>query len=113
MKIKKVSDFNLNSKKVLVRLDLNVPFDNGKVSDDTRIIAAIPTLKEIIKKKGIPIIISHFGRPEGKKNKKYSLKRIVKNLSKKLGRKVLFCDECIGEKVKELSNKLKTDKYYY
>ena len=99
MKIKKVSDFNLNSKKVLVRLDLNVPFDNGKVSDDTRIIAAIPTLKEIIKKKGIPIIISHFGRPEGKKNKKYSLKRIVKNLSKKLGRKVLFIERKLRNKL--------------
>ena len=66
-KIKKISDFNFNSKKVLVRLDLNVPIKNKKILDETRIISSIPTLKEIIRKKGVPVIISHFGRPNGKK----------------------------------------------
>ena len=70
-KIKKISDFNLNSKKVLVRLDLNVPFRNGKISDPTRIISSLPTLKEILKKNGTPIIISHFGRPKGTLVKSY------------------------------------------
>ena len=82
VKIKKISDFNLNSKKVLVRLDLNVPFRNGRILDQTRIIASLPTLKEILKKKGTPVIISHFGRPKGKRNNKFSLKKILKSLIK-------------------------------
>ena len=81
VKIKKVSDFNLNSKKVLVRLDLNVPFRNGRILDQTRIISAIATLKEILKKKGIPVIISHFGRPKGKRNNNFSLKKILPSIS--------------------------------
>ena len=89
-KIKKISDFNLNSKKVLVRLDLNVPFRNGKISDPTRIISSLPTLKEILKKNGTPIIISHFGRPKGKKDNKFSLKKILNSLSKHFKKKVIF-----------------------
>ena len=73
VKIKKVSDFNLNSKKVLVRLDLNVPFRNGRILDQTRIVSSIATIKEILKKKGTPVIISHFGRPKGKRNNNFSL----------------------------------------
>ena len=75
IKIKKISDFNLNSKKVLVRLDLNVPFKNKKIMDETRIVSAIPTIKEILKKKGTPVIISHFGRPKGKRSDNFSLKK--------------------------------------
>ena len=106
-KIKKIKDFNLKSKKVLVRLDLNVPFRNGKVADNTRIISSIPTIKEIIKKGGIPVIISHFGRPKGKKNNNFSLKKITKSLSKHLKKKVVFCKNCIGPDVKEILNKIK------
>ena len=106
-KIKKIKDFNLKSKKVLVRLDLNVPFRNGKVADNTRIISSIPTIKEIIKKGGIQVIISHFGRPKGKKNNNFSLKKITKSLSKHLKKKVVFCKNCIGPDVKEILNKIK------
>jgi len=102
VKIKKISDFNLNSKKVLVRLDLNVPFNNNKILDNSRIKASLPTLKEITKKKGIPVIISHFGRPNGKVNKKFSLKKILKSLSNQLGKKIIFCNQCIGLKVKKI-----------
>ena len=70
-KIKKISDFNLNSKKVLVRLDLNVTFRNGKISDHTRIISSLPTLKEILKKNGVPVIISHFGSPKCKRKNNF------------------------------------------
>ena len=105
-KIKRITDFNLNSKKVLVRLDLNVPFSNGKVLDQTRIISAIPTLKEILKKKGIPIIISHFGRPKGKKNN-FSLAKILPNLSYHLKKNVIFCKNCIGEDVKKVLENIK------
>jgi len=107
LKIKKISDFNLKSKKVLVRLDLNVPFNNNKILDNTRIKASIPTLTEIIKEKGTPVIISHFGRPNGKINKKFSLKKILKSLSKHLGKKVIFCSQCIGSEVKRVLNNIK------
>ena len=108
-KIKKISDFNLSSKKVLVRLDLNVPFKNGKISDHTRIASSLPTLKEILKKKGIPVIISHFGRPKGKKNKNFSLKKIVSSLSKHLKKKVIFSKDCIGLEVKKVLENIKKD----
>jgi len=106
-KIKKISDFNLNSKKVLVRLDLNVPFRNGKISDHTRIISSLPTLKEILKKNGVPVIISHFGRPKGKKNNNFSLKKIVNSLSKHLKKKVIFCKNCVGLEVKKVLENVK------
>ena len=80
-KIKKINNFNLTDKKVLVRLDLNIPFENKKVLDDTRIKASIPTLNEIIKRKGMPIVISHFGRPNGKIDKNFSLIKVKKSLS--------------------------------
>ena len=108
-KIKKISDFNLSSKKVLVRLDLNVPFKNGKISDHTRITSSLPTLKEILKKKGIPVIISHFGRPKGKKNNNFSLKKIVSSLSKHLKKKVIFSKDCIGLEVKKVLENIKKD----
>ena len=102
VKIKKISEFNLNSKKILVRLDLNVPFNNNKILDNSRIKASLPTLREIIKKKGTPVIISHFGRPNGKVNKRFSLKKILKSLSNQLGEKIIFCNQCIGLKVKKI-----------
>ena len=106
-KIKKISDFNLKSKKILLRLDLNVPVKNKKIIDDTRIKASLPTLMEIIKRNGVPIIISHFGRPEGKKEKKFSLKIILKSLSRSIGKKVIFCNNCIGSEVKKIINDAK------
>ena len=108
---KNISKFNFSSKRVLVRVDLNVPFGKHGVADTTRIKAIIPTLKEISKQGGIPIIISHFGRPKGKKNLKYSLKKLVKPLSKYLSRKVVFCKDCIGEEVKKKLKKIKSGEY--
>ncbi len=106
-KIKKISDFNLNSKKVLVRLDLNVPFRNGRILDQTRIVSAIATIKEILKKKGTPVIISHFGRPNGKRNNNFSLKKILPTLSKHLKKNVIFCNNCIGNDVKKVLENIK------
>jgi len=107
IKIKKISDFNLNSKKVLVRLDLNVPFKNKKIMDETRIVSAIPTIKEILKKKGIPVIISHFGRPKGKRNDNFTLKKILPSLSKHLKKKIIFCKNCIGNDVEKVLRNIK------
>lgn len=111
LNIKNISKFNFQSKKVLVRVDLNVPFKKRLISDTTRIKAIIPTLKKISQEGGISIIISHFGRPNGKKNKKYSLKRIVKPLSKYLSKKVYFCDSCYGVKVKKILKKIRFGEY--
>jgi phosphoglycerate kinase len=96
--IKSVSDFNFKGKRVLLRVDFNVPLtDNGDIGDETRIIASLPTIDKIIKDGGIPIIMSHLGRPKGEVNKKYSLAPVAKYLSNKLNYKVKFASDCIGE----------------
>ena len=92
---------NLNQKKVLLRLDLNVPFKDGLISDETRINKIIPILDFLIKKKSNIIIISHVGRPKGKVNKTYSLKPICENLEKKIKKKIKFLDNDIFTLKKE------------
>ena len=102
LKIKKISNFKLKSKKILIRVDLNVPIKNGIITDDTRIKNIIPSLKKIINNGGLPIMISHLGRPKNKNNK-YSLKKIVKPLSKILGKKVSKSEEILSFKKSKLS----------
>ena len=92
---------NLNQKKVLLRLDLNVPFKDGLISDETRINKIIPILDFLIKKKSNIIIISHVVRPKGKVNKTYSLKPICENLEKKIKKKIKFLDNDIFTLKKE------------
>ena len=106
LKIKKIRNFNLKSKKILIRVDLNVPTKNGIITDETRIKNIIPSLKKIISNDGLPVIISHLGRPK-KKDSKYSLKKIVKPLSKSLGKKIFFINDCIGINVVNALNKIK------
>ena len=79
---------NLNQKKILLRLDLNVPLENGVITDTTRIDKILPVIKFLLNKNSKIIIISHIGRPEGKKNKDLSLKPICENLEKKLIKKL-------------------------
>ena len=86
---------NLNQKKVLLRLDLNVPFKDGLISDETRINKIIPIIDFLIKKKSNILIISHIGRPKGKVNKTYSLKPICENLEKKIKKKIKLLDNDI------------------
>ena len=76
-------NLEIEDKRVLLRLDLNVPLKDGKILDKTRISLAVPFLKELVKKKSKIILISHLGRPKGKKNKKLSLAPIFENLKKK------------------------------
>ena len=92
---------NLNNKKILLRLDLNVPLDNGKIVDTTRIDKILPTLNFLIKRKTKIIILSHIGRPNGKIKKELSLEPICKDLQKKLGVKV----KLITKKINEIKNK--------
>ncbi|MDR0926849.1 MAG: phosphoglycerate kinase [Ignavibacteria bacterium] len=96
--VKSISDFNFTNKRVLLRVDFNVPFaDDGSISDATRIDASLPTIDKIMKDGGIPIIMSHLGRPKGEKNLKYSLAPIAKYLMEKLHYKVKFAPDCIGD----------------
>ena len=106
--MKTIHDYDFKGKKALIRVDFNVPLnEHMEVTDETRINAAIPTLKKILSDGGSCIIMSHLGRPKNGPEDKFSLRHIVKNLSDKLGVDVKFGDDCIGESARELSDKLK------
>ncbi len=102
-----VEDLNLPGKRVLMRVDFNVPLENGKVANDKRIKAALPTIKYIVKNGGKLILMSHLGRPKGQRVAEMSLKPCVAVLSELLGKDVAFVDDCIGEAVEDAVNKLK------
>ena len=109
MKKLSINDLNLKDKRVLVRVDFNVPLDeNLKVTDDIRIVSSLPTIKKIISDGGKAILMSHLGRPKGKVNPKYSLKPAAEKLSELLGKNVTLAPDCIGEDVKKIVNDMKT-----
>src|SRR5204862_2722309 len=87
---------DVKGKRVLVRVDLNLPMMDGKVTDDTRVRAVAPTIREIADKGGKVILLAHFGRPKGGPEEKFSLKQIVPAVSSVLGRPLAFADDCIG-----------------
>ena len=101
-----IANFDFKNKRTLIRVDFNVPLtEDNKVTDSSRIIAAIPTIKKVISTGGIAILISHLGRPKGKKTSKHSLSNIQKDLEKLLLQPVAFLDDCIGSKVQSFINK--------
>ena len=90
-----INNYNFAGKKAIVRVDFNVPLDeNGKITDDTRIRGALPTLKHILEAGGALIIMSHMGKPKGKVVAKYSLSQIVEAVSQALGTPVQFAEDC-------------------
>lgn len=96
--MKTIDNFNFAGKKALIRVDFNVPLDeNFNVTDNTRIEAAKPTISKILNDGGIAVLMSHLGRPKGERNDKYSLRHIVPEVEKVLGKKVIFVDDCVGE----------------
>ena len=97
--IANLSAADLAGKRVLVRVDFNVPFDNGSITDDTRIRAALPTIKELISNGAKVILCSHMGRPKGKVVDSMSLTPVAARLGELLGQKVTMCDDCVGESV--------------
>ena len=102
MSKKTIRDINVTGKKVFVRVDFNVPLDaKGQVSDDTRIVAAIPTIMYLIEHGAKVILASHLGRPDGQKDKKYSLKSVAQSLAKELNKPVQFLNDCIGDDVEK------------
>src|SRR5512141_402290 len=104
---KTVRDIDVNGKCVLVRVDFNVPIKNGKVTDDTRIRAAIPTIEYLLQHGAAVILASHLGRPKGGPDPKYSLQPVVGRLSELLGQPVQFAEDCIGPAAESAAKALK------
>ena len=103
-----IDDVQLNGKRVLVRVDFNVPLDeNQKITDDKRITAALPTIEKIIKDGGKTILMSHLGRPKGKVQPEFSLKPVAEKLSELLNKEVKFANDSIGNSVNELVSQMK------
>lgn len=103
-----IKDIQFKGKRVLVRVDFNVPLDKSlNITDDTRIRAAIPTLKHIVDGGGRLIIMSHLGRPKGGPEPKYSMKPVLKRLGELLGRNVQFANDCIGDEAAKMAKALK------
>lgn len=96
-----IKDIDLKGKKVIMRVDFNVPIKEGKITDETRIKAAIPTIKYVLEKGAKVILLSHLGRPKGEKNSEFSLKPVAERLNEIIDNKVVFIDETRGEKVDE------------
>ncbi|MFC5066408.1 phosphoglycerate kinase [Flaviflagellibacter deserti] len=97
MSFKTLDDISdLAGKRVLVRVDFNLPMENGRVTDDTRIQAALPTIRDLTSKGGRAILIAHFGRPKGKRDEAQSLQHILPDVSQALGQPVAFAPDCIG-----------------
>ena len=107
--MKTIDSINFLNKKALIRVDFNVPLnENFEVTDNTRIKAAIPTLKKILNDGGSIVLMSHLGRPKDGPTNKYSLKHIVNEVNKLLGTKVFFSDDCISENAFNKSAALKS-----
>ena len=105
--MKSINQIDFSEKKAFVRVDFNVPFDDaGRISDNSRIVAALPTIKYILSSGGSCILASHLGRPKGK-TKGLSLSKLVPELEKLLNTKVLFSDDCVGEKTETQCSRLK------
>ena len=106
---KTVRDVDVKNKKVLVRVDFNVPMDaNGNITDDTRIKASLETIKYLLKNKAVVILMAHLGRPKGKATAKFSLAPVAVRLSELLKLNVQFVDNCVGQEAKDAVGQLET-----
>jgi phosphoglycerate kinase len=104
---KTIEDLDVKGKRVLVRVDFNVPIKNGVVGDDTRIRAALPTLRYMLDHGAALILCSHLGRPKGVVNPEFSLRPVADHLSKLLGKPVAFAEDCIGPVAERAASALK------
>lgn len=105
---KTVRDLDVAGKKVLVRVDFNVPLnDKGEITDDTRITASLPTIQYLLEQKAAVILMAHLGRPKGQVKPELSLAPVAKHLGKLLGKKILFAPDCVGEAAQAVASKLK------
>ncbi|MDR3560201.1 MAG: phosphoglycerate kinase [Negativicutes bacterium] len=104
-----IRDIDVTGKKVLVRVDYNVPLDkkSGAITDDTRIVATLPTLKYLLEKRAAVILAAHLGRPKGAPAPEFSLASVAKRLAELLGQEVLFAPDCVGPAVSAMAKELK------
>ena len=98
-----IAELDIAGKRVLIRADLNVPLEDGAVSDDTRIVAALPTIQYVLARNATPIVCSHLGRPKGKPDPKYSLKPVAERLAQLLHCRVRMAPDCVGAVVKQMA----------
>ncbi len=101
-----VTTIDPRGRRVLVRVDFNVPVKDGKVTDDTRIVGAVPTIRWLVDHGGRVILMSHLGRPKGGPEPKYSLRPVAARLADRLGRPVAFADDCVGPAAEQAVAKL-------
>src|SRR6266851_1781194 len=102
-----IDDVILKDKRALVRVDFNVPTEKGVVTDDLRVRESLPTIRKILNEDGRVILMSHLGRPKGKRNLDFTLKPVAQKLSELLGSPAKFAVDCIGVEVRNLVNELK------
>lgn len=95
---KSISQIEVNGRRVLMRVDFNVPIEHGEISDDSRIVKAEASIRSVIDRGGRLILMSHLGRPKGKPSAEFSLRPVAEHLAKLLKRQVAFADDCVGEK---------------
>ncbi len=107
MRKKTIDDIQVTNKRVLIRVDYNVPLENGKVANDLRIRKSLPTIKKLLSDSNALVLMSHLGRPGGKVDPKLSLAPVAKHLSKLLGQEVKFVNDCVGDDVNKAVDSLK------
>ena len=106
--MKTIDKVNFEGKKALIRVDFNVPLnEKSEITDDTRIIGALPTIQKVLKDGGAVVLISHLGRPKNGSEEKFSLKHLINHLSAKLNTTVKFTNDCIGVNVEAAAQNLK------
>src|ERR1700710_1262089 len=104
---KTITDIEVKGKKVLMRVDFNVPLEGSRITDDRRIAQALPTIKSVLDRGGRVILMSHLGRPKGGPEAKFSLKPAADRLGELLGKPVQFAADCIGPEVEKQAHGLK------
>src|SRR5258705_7865764 len=101
-----IKDLSLRGKRVFIRVDFNVPLKDGRIEDDTRLRASLPTVKYALDAGATAVLASHLGRPKGKKNAQFSLRPVADLFAELLGRPVAFVEECIGDEVKRTIDRI-------